>query len=52
MPKVNEVVDLLRGKGVLIESVEAKRFSLEDVLVVVMGAGVGGVSLVAGRSAC
>jgi ABC-2 type transport system ATP-binding protein len=37
LSKVNEVVDLLRGQGILIESVEPKRFSLEDVLVEVMG---------------
>jgi ABC-2 type transport system ATP-binding protein len=37
LPKVNEVVDLLRAQGIPIESVEPKRFSLEDVLVEVMG---------------
>ena len=30
---VNEVVDLLRGQGVLIESVQPHRFTLEDILV-------------------
>jgi len=36
--KVNEVIDLLRGRGVLIESVQPHRFSLEDILVEAMGA--------------
>ncbi len=35
--KVNEVIDVLRGARLLIESVEPHRFSLEDVLVEAMG---------------
>lgn len=35
--KVNEVIDSLRGRRLLIESVEPHRFSLEDVLVEAMG---------------
>ena len=35
--KVNAVVDLLRGRALTIESVEPKRFSLEDILVEAMG---------------
>jgi ABC-2 type transport system ATP-binding protein len=35
--RVNKVIDLLRGRGILIESVEPHRFSLEDILVEVMG---------------
>lgn len=35
--KLNEVLDRLRGAGLLIESVEPHRFSLEDVLVEAMG---------------
>jgi len=35
--KVNALIDLLRGAGVLIDSVQPHRFSLEDVLVEVMG---------------
>ena len=35
--KVNSLVDLLRGQGVLIESVQPHRFSLEDILVEVVG---------------
>ncbi len=31
--KVNEAIDLLRGSGLLIESVQPHRFSLEDILV-------------------
>ena len=34
--KVNEAIDLLRGTGVMIESVRPHRFSLEDILVQVM----------------
>ncbi len=34
--KVNEALDLLRGKGLLIESVQPQRFSLEDILVQVL----------------
>jgi ABC-2 type transport system ATP-binding protein len=34
---VNAAIDILRGAGVLVESVEPYRFSLEDVLVEVMG---------------
>jgi ABC-2 type transport system ATP-binding protein len=37
--KVNHVIDLLRGAAVTIEAVEPKRFSLEDILVEVMGEG-------------
>jgi ABC-2 type transport system ATP-binding protein len=35
--QVNAVIDLLRGQGVLIESVQPHRFSLEDILVQVVG---------------
>ena len=35
--KVNAVIDLLRGQGLLIESVQPHRFSLEDILVEAMG---------------
>lgn len=35
---VNEAIDLLRGRGVVIESVSPHRFSLEDILVEAMGA--------------
>ena len=35
--KINAVVDLLRGAGILIEAIEPHRFSLEDILVEVMG---------------
>ena len=35
--KVNEAIDLLRGEGIVIESVRPHRFSLEDILVEVMG---------------
>ena len=35
--KVNAVVDLLRSRDLLIDSVEPKRFSLEDILVEAMG---------------
>ncbi len=35
--KMNELIDVLRGAGVLIESVQPHRFSLEDVLVEAMG---------------
>lgn len=31
--KVNELIDLLRGAGIVIESVQPHRFSLEDILV-------------------
>lgn len=43
--KVNEVIDLLRAGQVLIESVEPRRLSLEEVFVEVLGEGgrVGGV---------
>ena len=34
--KVNDTIDLLRGNGLLIESVDPHRFSLEDVLVQVL----------------
>ena len=36
--KVNAVIDLLRGQGILIESVQPHRFSLEDILVEAMAA--------------
>jgi len=36
--KVNAVIDLLRGQGLLIESVQPHRFSLEDILVEAMAA--------------
>ncbi len=36
--KVNEVIDVLRGHGLLIETVQPHRFSLEDILVEAMGA--------------
>ena len=36
MSKVNAAIDLLRGVGLLIESVQPHRFSLEDVLVQVL----------------
>jgi ABC-2 type transport system ATP-binding protein len=35
--KVNEAIDLLRSAGLLIESVQPHRFSLEDILVEAMG---------------
>jgi ABC-2 type transport system ATP-binding protein len=35
--KVNQVIDVLRGGGLLIESVQPHRFSLEDILVEVVG---------------
>ncbi|MCK4660276.1 MAG: ABC transporter ATP-binding protein [Phycisphaerae bacterium] len=35
--KVNELIDLLRGKGVLIESVVPHRFSLEEVFMETLG---------------
>lgn len=34
--KVNELIDLMRGAGLLIESVQPQRFSLEDILAQVM----------------
>jgi len=34
--KVNDVIDLLRGADVLIDAVEAHKFSLEDILVEVL----------------
>ena len=34
--KVNQLIDLLRGAAVVIDSVEPQRFSLEDILVEVM----------------
>ena len=34
--KVNAVIDLLRSQGLLIESVQPHRFSLEDILVEAM----------------
>ena len=34
--KVNAVIDLLRGAGLLIESVQPHRFSLEEILVQVL----------------
>ena len=34
--KLNELIDLLRGQGLVIESVEPRRFSLEDILVETM----------------
>ncbi|MCG3129350.1 MAG: putative ABC transporter ATP-binding protein YxlF [Phycisphaerae bacterium] len=37
--RVNELIDLLRGVGLLIESVEPRRLSLEEVFVEVLGAG-------------
>ncbi len=36
--RVNELIDFLRGRGMLIESVGPHRFSLEDILVETMGA--------------
>ncbi len=41
--RVNEIVDLLRSRGCLIESVEPRRFSLEDVFVEIIGDSVKGV---------
>ena len=35
--KINAIVDVLRGAGLLIEAIEPHRFSLEDILVEVMG---------------
>ena len=35
--KINAMVDVLRGAGILIEAIEPHRFSLEDILVEVMG---------------
>ena len=35
--RVNAVVDLLRGQGIMVESVQPHRFSLEDILVEVVG---------------
>ena len=35
--RVNEAIDLLRGGGLLIESIQPHRFSLEDILVEAMG---------------
>ncbi|MBI4717770.1 MAG: ABC transporter ATP-binding protein [Planctomycetes bacterium] len=43
--RVNEVVDLLRAAGVLIEAVEPRRFSLEDILVQAMGRPLGRAAL-------
>jgi ABC-2 type transport system ATP-binding protein len=37
LAKVNELVDLLRGRKLLIESVRPHRFSLEEILVETMG---------------
>ncbi len=37
LSQVNEVIDLLRTSGVIIESVTPHRFSLEDILVEAMG---------------
>ncbi len=37
--KVNEAIDILRERGIPIESVEPQRFSLEDILVEAMGDG-------------
>lgn len=37
--KVNAVIDVLRGANVLIEAIEPHRFSLEDILVEVVGGG-------------
>lgn len=37
--RVNEVIDLLRSSGVMIESVTPHRFSLEDILVEAIGKG-------------
>ncbi len=34
--KVNELIDLMRGAGLLIESVQPQRFSLEDILAQVL----------------
>ncbi len=39
--KVNKVIDLMRGHEVTIDSVEPHRFSLEDILVEVVGASEG-----------
>ena len=36
--KINSAIDILRSQGVLIESVQPHRFSLEDILVEAMGA--------------
>ncbi|HNQ23370.1 MAG TPA: ABC transporter ATP-binding protein [Phycisphaerae bacterium] len=38
MERVNRVIDLLRERGITIESVQPHRFSLEDVLVETLGA--------------
>ena len=35
--RVNEAIDLLRARGILIESVQPQRFSLEDILVEAVG---------------
>lgn len=37
--RVNAVIDILRGANVLIETIEPHRFSLEDILVEVVGGG-------------
>jgi len=37
LAQVNEAIDLLRGNGIVIESVSPHRFSLEDILVEAMG---------------
>ena len=34
--KVNEAIDLLRGHGILVETVQPQRFTLEDILVQVL----------------
>jgi ABC-2 type transport system ATP-binding protein len=52
--KVNQVIDLLRGAGLLIQTVQPHRFSLEDILVEAMGevsleTGAGGVAGPGGR---
>jgi ABC-2 type transport system ATP-binding protein len=52
--KVNQVIDLLRDAGLLIQTVQPHRFSLEDILVEAMGevsleAGAGGVAGPGGR---
>ncbi len=44
--KVNNMIDLLRGKGIMIESVVPHRFSLEDVFVQILGADARGLKTV------
>lgn len=46
MGKVNTVIDLLRGRGMMIESVVPHRFSLEDVFVQILGSDAKGLKTV------